>query len=63
MFIRFIFKKYATHVHHNQKAMKSEDLIQKYLGLLSTTNYNEKTLKILANLADINKDGLVRKKN
>ncbi len=43
--------------------MKSEDLIQKYLGLLSTTNYNEKTLKILANLADINKDGLVRKKN
>ena len=38
--------------------MKSEDLIQKYLGLLSTKDYNEKTLKILANLADINKDGL-----
>ena len=39
--------------------MKSEDLIQKYLGLLSSTNYNEKTLKILANLADINKDGFI----
>ena len=42
--------------------MKSEDLIQNYLGLISSTNYNEKTLKILSNLADINKDGLVIRK-
>lgn len=57
--LKAIFEKYANHVYHNQKAMKSEDLIQKYLGLLSTTNYNEKTLKILSNLADINKDGYI----
>jgi hypothetical protein len=39
--------------------MKSEDLIQKYLGLLSEKDYNEKTLKIFSNLVDINKDGYV----
>lgn len=43
----------------NQKAIKSEDFIQKYLGLLSEKDANEKTLKILANLVDVNKDGYV----
>jgi hypothetical protein len=48
---------YATHTVNNQKAIKSEDLILKYLGLLSDKDYNEKTLKIFANLVDLNKDG------
>jgi solute carrier family 25 aspartate/glutamate transporter 12/13 len=57
--LKTIFDKYASLTHHNQPAMKSEDLIQKYLGLLSTTDFNEKTLRILANLVDINKDGYI----
>lgn len=57
--LKAIFDKYASYSHHNQPAMKSEDLIQKYLGLLSTTDFNEKTLRILANLVDINKDGYI----
>lgn len=39
--------------------IKAEDLIQKYLGLMSENDFNEKTLKILANCVDLNKDGLV----
>ncbi|CAF0768277.1 unnamed protein product [Brachionus calyciflorus] len=57
--LRAIFDKYATHTVLNQKAIKSEDFIQKYLGLLSEKDSNEKTLKILANLADLNKDGYI----
>ena len=44
---------------HGNKAMKSYDLIQKYLGLMSDKNFNEKTLKILANLADLDKNGFI----
>ena len=48
---------YANHKILNEKAIKSEDFIQKYLGLLSEKDTNEKTLKILSNLVDLNKDG------
>lgn len=55
-----IFNKYATQTIHNQKAIKSEDLITKYLGLFSDNkNINEKTLKIFANMVDLDKDGLI----
>lgn len=37
--------------------MKAEELIQKYLGLMSEKDYNETTLKILADCVDLNKDG------
>ena len=57
--LKEIFNKYAKHTVLEQKAIKSEDLIQKYLGLMSETNFNEKTLKILANSVDLNKDGYV----
>lgn len=54
-----VFNKYASSTVYNQKAIKAEDLIQKYLGLLSEKDCNEKSLKILANLVDLNKDGFV----
>lgn len=37
--------------------MKNIDLMEKYLGVLDDKNYNEKTLRILSNLVDVNKDG------
>lgn len=57
--LRQIFDKYANDKIYNQKAIKAEDLIQKYFGLMSEKDNNEKTLKILANLVDMNKDGYI----
>jgi hypothetical protein len=55
--LRSVFDKYANQAYLNQKAIKTEDLITKYLGLMSEKNYNEKSLQIVANLVDLNKDG------
>lgn len=57
--LRGIFEKYATHKVDNQKAMKSGEFLSKYLGLLDEKDVDEKTLKILSNLVDLNKDGYV----
>lgn len=40
--------------------MKNIDLMEKYLGVLDDKNYNEKTLRILSNLVDVNKDGYIK---
>lgn len=37
--------------------MKSGEFLSKYLGLLDEKDVDEKTLKILSNLVDLNKDG------
>ena len=57
--LKEIFNKYAKHSILEQKAIKSEDLVQKYLGLLAENDFDEQTLKILANSVDLNKDGYV----
>jgi len=57
--LKEIFKKYAKHTILGENMIKAEDLIQKFLGLMSEDNYNEKTLEILANSVDLNKDGYV----
>lgn len=57
--LRQVFDKYAKHSIFNQKAIKTEDFIQKYLGLMSEKDYNPKTLKILANAVDLDKNGYI----
>jgi Ca2+-binding EF-hand superfamily protein len=57
--LKEIFNKYAKHSILEQKAIKSEDLVQKYLGLLAENDFDEQTLKILANSVDLNKDGYI----
>lgn len=57
--LKEIFEKYATHKLDNQKVMKSSDFLQKYLGLIDEKDFDEKTLKILSNLIDVNKDGYI----
>jgi hypothetical protein len=42
--------------------MKSEDLIRQYIGIFSEKDYNELSLKVYANIADLNKDGYIIKK-
>ena len=44
---------------YNQRAIKTEDFIQKFLGLMSEKDYNPETLRILANAVDLDKNGYV----
>ncbi len=39
--------------------MSCDDFVRGYLGLLKDDNYNQETVKILANSVDTTKDGLV----
>lgn len=57
--LKQIFDKYAAHTIYNQKAIKTEDFIQKYLGLMSQKDYNPATLKLLANAVDLDKNGFI----
>jgi solute carrier family 25 (mitochondrial aspartate/glutamate transporter), member 12/13 len=48
----------------NEKVIKVEDFIEKYLGLVPDDTVDgrkkdQKTIKVLANLVDLNKDGYV----
>lgn len=52
-----IFQKYATVAVKDERYMTAYDFVVKYLGLLKEDNYNEQTMKVLAGIADSNKDG------
>lgn len=39
--------------------MKTEDFIQKFLGLMSEKDFNPTTLKLLANAVDLDKNGYI----
>ena len=54
-----IFNKYANHMAFNQKAIKTEDFIQKYLSLMSQDDYNPTTLRLFANAVDLDKNGFI----
>lgn len=57
--LKKVFDKYANFSIYNQKAIKTEDFIQKYLGLMSEKDYNPTTLKFLANTVDLDKNGYI----
>lgn len=57
--LKHVFEKYANYSVYNQKAMKTEDFIQKYLGLMSEKDYNPNTLRLLANAIDLDKNGYI----
>ena len=50
---------YASIENQGEKFMTLEDFILKYIGLLTDTEYNEDSLKLLANVVDTTKDGYV----
>jgi len=54
-----VFDKYANHTSFNQRAIKTEDFVQKFLGLMSEEDYNPDTLKLLANSVDLDKNGFI----
>lgn len=39
--------------------MSSDDFIRRYLGLFDGTNFNAETVRLLANIVDTSKDGLI----
>ena len=49
--------KYARDTIGNQKVIRSVDFVQVFLGLLNDKDVNQSTLKIFADLVDLNKDG------
>lgn len=57
--LKQIFEKYAKYSVYNQKAIKTEDFVQKYLGLMSEKDYNPTTLRLLANAVDLDKNGFI----
>lgn len=57
--LKQVFEKYAHYTVYNQKAIKTEDFVQKYLGLMSEEDYNPSTLKLLANAVDLDKNGFI----
>lgn len=54
-----IFNKYASVEIQGEKYMTPDDLIRKFLGLYQCSNYNPKTVKLLASVIDTNKDDLI----
>ena len=55
--LREIFKKYATIEKDGEHFMTADNFIRSYLGLYTEPEYNEKTVKLLANIVDTSKDG------
>lgn len=57
--LRKVFDKYAAQSVQNDKAIKSEEFVQTFLGLMKDKDINKKSLKTIANVVDLNKDGYV----
>ncbi|XP_067138502.1 calcium-binding mitochondrial carrier protein Aralar1-like isoform X2 [Centruroides vittatus] len=57
--LREIFLKYASIEKNGEYFMTPEDFICKFLGLYQDANYNTKTVKLLGNILDTSKDGLI----
>lgn len=57
--LKEIFNKYASLEVKGEKYMTSEDFVCRFLGLYNEENYNEESVKLLAGVADTNKDGSI----
>ncbi|KAM9487290.1 electrogenic aspartate/glutamate antiporter SLC25A12, mitochondrial-like [Clarias gariepinus] len=58
--LKDIFLKYASVVDKDgEHYMTPKDFVQNYLGLHTQPNHNEKTVQLLAGVADTTKDGLI----
>lgn len=57
--LKSIFLKYASVQQSGEHYMTPNDFVRRFLGLLPHDNYNEETVKLLANVVDTTKDGLI----
>jgi solute carrier family 25 aspartate/glutamate transporter 12/13 len=54
-----VFLKYASIEKNGEHFMSDTDFIRRFLGLMNEDNYNCSTVKLLANVVDTTKDGLI----
>ncbi|XP_045447001.1 calcium-binding mitochondrial carrier protein Aralar1 [Melitaea cinxia] len=54
-----IFLKYATVEKNGQKYITSEDFVRKFLGLFDEDDYNLESVKLIAGIVDMDKDGYI----
>ncbi|XP_050343663.1 calcium-binding mitochondrial carrier protein Aralar1 isoform X2 [Nymphalis io] len=54
-----IFSKYATVEKNGEKHITSEDFVRKFLGLFGEDDYNKESVKLIAGIVDMDKDGYI----
>lgn len=54
-----IFLKYATVDKNGEKYITSEDFVRKFLGLFDEDDYNVESVKLIAGIVDMDKDGYI----
>ncbi|CAH0605615.1 unnamed protein product [Chrysodeixis includens] len=54
-----IFLKYATVEKNGEKHITSEDFVRKFLGLFEEDDYNKESVKLIAGIVDMDKDGFI----
>ncbi|GBP18853.1 Calcium-binding mitochondrial carrier protein Aralar1 [Eumeta japonica] len=54
-----IFLKFATVERNGEKHITSEDFVRKFLGLFDEDDYNKESVKLIAGIVDMDKDGLI----
>ncbi|KAL0832532.1 hypothetical protein ABMA28_000742 [Loxostege sticticalis] len=54
-----IFLQYATVERNGEKHITSEDFVRKYLGLFNEDDYNKESVKLIAGIVDMDKDGFI----
>lgn len=57
--LREVFNRFASVEKADQRYMTNEDFIRGYLGLYNEPDYNPNTVKLLGNILDTSKDGLI----
>jgi solute carrier family 25 aspartate/glutamate transporter 12/13 len=57
--LREVFHKYASVTKDGEQYMSANDFISRFLGLIPNQDYNEETVRLLANVVDTSKDGLI----
>ncbi|KAJ8733509.1 hypothetical protein PYW08_001807 [Mythimna loreyi] len=54
-----IFLKYATVNKNGERYITSEDFVRKFLGLFEEDDYNAESVKLIAGIVDMDKDGFI----
>ncbi|CAH2071830.1 unnamed protein product, partial [Iphiclides podalirius] len=54
-----IFLKYATVEKNGEKYITSEDFVRKFLGLFDEDDYNKESVRLIAGIVDMDKDGYI----
>ncbi|XP_077290947.1 calcium-binding mitochondrial carrier protein aralar1 isoform X2 [Arctopsyche grandis] len=55
--LREIFNQYATVDIKGEKFMTGDDLVRKFLGLYNEGDFNEESVRLIASIVDMDKDG------